>query len=94
MAETGVRRSGEVGDSKGPGRNKFAIWGVDTLGWQGARRANSRSIQATSNAASRGDGVQRAVSMRTSNEPTIIATTKPTTLREPAASAANAGPGQ
>ena len=31
-------------DTKGPRRNRFPFWGVETPGWQGARRENAGSI--------------------------------------------------
>ncbi len=39
--------------TKGPVQNKLAIWGPEAHAWQGARRANSRAIQPTSNTARR-----------------------------------------
>ena len=30
--------------AKGPRRNKFPFWGVEALGWQGAKRENAESI--------------------------------------------------
>jgi len=48
---------------KGLGQNNFAIRGVEARGWQGARRANSRSIQPTSNAASRDGSAFRVVEL-------------------------------
>ncbi len=38
---------------KGPRKNNFPFWGVEALGWLGARREHTGSIRPTSNAARR-----------------------------------------
>ena len=45
-------RRGSSG-SKGPGKNKFALLGVEAPGWEGARREHPGSIRPMSNAARR-----------------------------------------
>ena len=45
-------RRGSSG-SKGPGKNKFALLGVEAPGWEGARREHFGSIRPMSNAARR-----------------------------------------